>query len=111
MTAVTSVKHYFDTLSERFVPSAAKGLSAVFQFELSGDGGGTYHISVNDGSMEVKEGPAASPNVTIKMTADDYVKMVNGQINGTMAYMKGQMKVSGNLMLAQKMQTVFPTSK
>ena len=111
MAAVTSVKQYFDTLNERFVPSAAKGLNAVFQFELSGDGGGTYNIAVNDGTMEVKEGPAATPSVTIKMSADDYLKLINGQLNGTMAYMKGQMKVTGNLMLAQKMQAVFPVGK
>ena len=111
MAAVTSVKQYFDTLSERFVATASKGLNAVFQFELAGDGGGTYNISVNDGTMEVKEGAAATPSVTIKMAADDYVKMVNGELNGTMAYMKGQMKVTGNLMLAQKMQAVFPVKK
>ena len=61
--------------------------------------------------MEVKEGTAATPSVTIKMAADDYLKLVNGQLNGTMAYMKGQMKVTGNLMLAQKMQAVFPVGK
>ena len=109
--AVASVKEYFDTLNQRFVASASKGLNAVFQFELSGDGGGSYNIAVNDGSMEVKEGTAATPSVTIKMAADDYLKLVNGQLNGTMAYMKGQMKVTGNLMLAQKMQAVFPVGK
>jgi putative sterol carrier protein len=109
--AVASVKEYFDTLNQRFVASASKGLNAVFQFELSGDGGGSYNIAVNDGSMEVKEGTAATPSVTIKMSADDYLKLINGQLNGTMAYMKGQMKVTGNLMLAQKMQAVFPVGK
>jgi putative sterol carrier protein len=109
--AVASVKEYFDTLDQRFVASASKGLNAVFQFELSGDGGGSYNIAVNDGSMEVKEGTAATPSVTIKMSAEDYLKLINGQLNGTMAYMKGQMKVTGNLMLAQKMQAVFPVSK
>jgi putative sterol carrier protein len=109
--AVASVKEYFDTLNQRFVASASKGLNAVFQFELSGDGGGQYNIAVNDGTMEVKEGTAATPSVTIKMSADDYLKLVNGQLNGTMAYMKGQMKVTGNLMLAQKMQAVFPVGK
>ena len=36
---VSSVKQYFDTLNERFIASAAKGVKATFQFELSGDGG------------------------------------------------------------------------
>jgi putative sterol carrier protein len=109
--AVASVKEYFETLDKRFVASASKGLSCVFQFELSGDGGGQYNIIVNDGTMEWKEGTAASPSVTIKMAAPDYLKLINGELNGTMAYMKGQMKVTGNLMLAQKMQAVFPVGK
>ena len=104
MAAVASVKEYFDTLNQRFVASASKGLNAVFQFELSGDGGGAYNISVNDGTMEVKEGAAATPSVTIKMSADAYHKLVNGQPTGTMAYTTGQMKATGNLMPAQKTQ-------
>ena len=48
---------------------------------------------------------------TIKMTAEDYVMMVNGKLNGTMAFMKGQMKVTGNMMMAQKMQQIFPPNK
>jgi len=108
---VTSVQNYFDTLSERFQANASKGVKAVFQFELSGDGGGTYHVSVDDGKMEVVQGPAPAPSATIKMKGEDYVKMVNGQLSGTMAFMKGQMKIAGNVMLAQKMQAIFPPNK
>ncbi len=111
MIQVTSVKEYFDTLDQRFQPEGAKNLQAVFQFELSGDGGGTYHILVDNGTMKVVEGAHATPTATIKMTGEDYVKMVNGKINGTMAFMKGQMKVTGNMLLAQKMQAMFPPSK
>jgi putative sterol carrier protein len=108
---VTSVKHYFDTLPDRFVASAAKGVKAIYQFELAGDGGGTYHVKIDDGTLEVVEGPAEKPNTTIKMAADDYVQMVNGKLSGTMAFMKGKLKVAGNVMLAQKMQAFLPPSK
>ena len=108
---VTSVKQYFDTLPDRFVATASKGVKATFQFELAGDGGGTYHVKVDDGTMAVSEGPADSPNTTIKMAADDYVQMVNGKLSGTMAFMKGKLKVTGNVMLAQKMQAFRPPSK
>ena len=54
---VSSVKQYFDTLHERFIASAAKGVKATYQFELAGDGGGTYHVKVDDGTMTVAEGP------------------------------------------------------
>ena len=111
MQQVTSVKDYFETLPQRFQPNAAKGVKATFQFELSGDGGGTYHVKIDDGTMAVVEGPTDSPSTTIKMAADDYVQMVNGKLSGTMAFMKGKLKVTGNVMLAQKMQNIFPPAK
>jgi putative sterol carrier protein len=98
---VTSVKNYFDTLPDRFIASASKGVKAVIQFDLAGDGGGSYHVTIDDGTM----------STTIKMNADEYVKMVNGKLSGTMAFMKGLLKVSGNVMLAQKMQAFLPPSK
>lgn len=111
MAHVSTVKEYFDTLPDRFVPSAAKGVNAIFQFELAGDGGGTYHVTVRDGAMAVAEGATPSPSATLKMSAENYVKMANGELNGAMAYMKGQLKVTGNVLLAQKMQAIFPQGK
>ncbi len=108
---VTSVKNYFDTLNDRFIASASKGVKAVIQFDLPGDGGGSYHVTIDDGTLKVDEGVAAAPSTTIKMNADDYIKMVNGKLSGTMAFMKGLLKVSGNVMLAQKMQAFPPPSK
>jgi putative sterol carrier protein len=109
--AVKSVKEYFDTLPQRFQAEAAKSIQAVFQFELAGEGGGTYHVTVDHGTMSVTEGAHPTPTATLKMNGDDYVKMVNGQLNGAMAFMKGQMKVVGNVLLAQKMQAIFPPKK
>jgi putative sterol carrier protein len=111
MARVSTIKEYFDTLPERFVAPASKGVKATFQFEISGDGGGTYHVIVDDGTMTVNEGAHASPSTTLKMEAGNYVKMVNGELNGAMAYMKGQLKVTGNVLLAQKMQAIFPQGK
>ena len=111
MQQVTSVKDYFETLPQRFQPAAAKGVHAIFQFELSGDGGGTYHVKVDDGTIAIAEGAAPSANATIKMKGEDYVKMVNGKLSGTMAFLKGQMKIAGDMMLAQKMQQLFPPNK
>ena len=108
MAHVSTIKEYFDTLPDRFVASAARGLTAIFQFELAGDGGGTYHVTVADGAIAVAEGPAPSPSATLKMSAENYVKMANGELNSAMAFMKGQLKVTGNVLLAQRMQAIFP---
>ena len=111
MAHVSSVKEYFDTIDTRFQSEAAKGVTAVFQFELSGPGGGTYAVAVDDAKVKVTEGAHEAPTVTLKMDADDYIKMSNGKINGHWAVMSGKLKVSGNMMVAMKMQQLFPPGK
>jgi len=105
---VSSVKEYFDTLGDRFVAEKAKGMDTIYQFELSGDEGGTYHVHVKEGAMTVVEGAHDKPTSTLKMSGEDYVKMTNGEINGQMAYMKGKMKISGSIPMAMKMKNIFP---
>ena len=105
---VSSVKEYFDTLENRFVADKSRGMDAVYQFELAGDDGGTYHVVVSDGGMSVHEGAHDAPTTTLKMTGSDYVKMTNGELNGQMAYMTGKMKISGSIPMAMKMKNIFP---
>ena len=42
---------------------------------------------------------AAEPEVTLHMTADDYVAMMRGELNGQMAFLTGKLKFDGNLPL------------
>ncbi len=109
---VSSAAEYFTTLDKRFAPAAAKGFKGIFQFVLTGDGGGTWHVVVDDSTMTVGDGPSPTPaQATMNMDAGEWVKMANGQLNGMMAVMKGILKVQGNVMLAKKMQDIFPISK
>lgn len=108
---VSSCTEYFDTLGQRFVPAASKGVNAVIQFELEGADGGNWHIVINDGTMAVNTGANAKPTVTVSAGASDYVKIVNGDMNGLRAVMTRKMKVSGNLVLARKMEQMFPPGK
>ena len=109
MGKITTCKEYFDTLDRRFVNSAASGVNAVYQFSLSGDGGGDWHCVVNDGGLEVVEGAHDNPSAIISADAANYVKIANGDMNGLRAVMTGKMKVTGNIVLARKMQKMLPT--
>ncbi|HEY2483752.1 MAG TPA: SCP2 sterol-binding domain-containing protein [Candidatus Binataceae bacterium] len=105
--APTSCKQAFDVMPTRFNKEAAKGLNAIYQFDLSGDGGGKWHVIINNDSCEVKEGPAASPSITISMTAQDYLDMLSGKLNGQMAFMTGKLRIAGDMGLALRMQSLF----
>jgi putative sterol carrier protein len=105
--APTSCKQAFDMMPTRFNKEAAKGLNATYQFDLSGDGGGKWHVIINNDSCQVKEGPAASPSITISMTAQDYLDMLSGKLNGQMAFMTGKLRIAGDMGLALRMQSLF----
>ena len=86
---------------------AAKGMNSTIQFNLSGDNGGQWYVTVKDGAATVSEGTAPSANMTMSMAANDYVDMTTGKLNGQMAFMSGKLKISGDMGLAMKMQTLF----
>ncbi|MCA9693100.1 MAG: Rieske 2Fe-2S domain-containing protein [Nannocystaceae bacterium] len=105
---VASVREYFDTLGERFVADAARDVDAVFQWELAGDDGGTFHAEVRAGALSLHEGSHAAPTVVLVMAADDYVRMVNGELDGVRAFATGKGKIRGSVSAAMKMRALFP---
>jgi putative sterol carrier protein len=107
MAVADDVKAIFSAMPTNFNADAAKGMNSVIQFNLSGDGGGNYHVVIKDGACSVTEGSHASPNMTMTMAAQDYVDMISGKLNGQMAFMSGKLKIAGDMGLAMKMQSLF----
>jgi putative sterol carrier protein len=103
----TSCKQIFAEMPTRFNKAAAKGLKAVYQFDLAGDGGGKWYVAIENENCEVKEGAHASPSITISMTAQDYIDMINGKLNGQVAFMSGKLRIAGDMGLAMRMQSLF----
>ena len=107
MATADEVKAIFNAMPGNLNADAAKGMNSVIQFKLSGDGGGDYHVIIKDGTCTVAEGAHASPNMTMTLAAQDYVDMINGKLNGQMAFMSGKLKIAGDMGLAMKMQSLF----
>lgn len=104
---MASVKEVFDQMPQNFNEEAAKGMNAVYQFDITGDGGGKWHAIIEDGSLEVKEGEHDNPNITITMKDSDYLELVEGKLNGQMAFMTGKLKIKGDMGLAMKLNSLF----
>ncbi len=106
--ALANVTDVFNKMPEVFDGDAAQGLNAVFQFEITGDGGGNWSVVVKDGTCEVFEGTHDEPSVTLTMSAETWLGMINKEINGMQAFMGGQLKAAGDIMLAQRVEQLFP---
>ena len=66
-----------------------------------------YHFHIANESIEVQTGIHASPNITITMKESDYLDMVNGKLNGQMAFVSGKLKIAGDMGLAMRLQNLF----
>lgn len=56
-------------------------------------------------SAQIYEGTPkeGKPNTTMTVSDEDFVEMAQGKLNPQAAFMKGKLKVTGNIMLAQKL--------
>jgi len=102
-----TIQEVIQGMPGQFNADAAKGMNAVYQYDITGDGGAQFYTDIKDGALQVKEGTHASPNITITMAAKDYLDLVNGKLNGQMAFMSGKLKIKGDMSLAMKLQSLF----
>ncbi|MFB3882302.1 MAG: SCP2 sterol-binding domain-containing protein [Armatimonadota bacterium] len=94
-------------LVARFQPSAAGGLKAVYQLELTGNGNGCWHLVVAERQCRLCPGPAERPDVTITVSAEDWGELVSGRLDAFTALASGRLQVEGDLELAMRLQAVF----
>ena len=92
---------------KRFSPAAAEGLSAVYQLNLSGDGGDVWHIIIADQKCQLAAGPGESPDVAITISVDDWEGLIAGRLDPFSAYISGQLGIVGDLSLATRLATLF----
>ncbi len=107
MPKVDSVAEVFAAMPQVFVPENAVGVNAVLQFDLSGNGGGQWNVTVADKQVKVADGAAASPTTILAMAASDYLSMINGETSPMNLFMQGKIKLTGDMQLALKMQSMF----
>ncbi len=106
--AFDNVQDVFNKMPGVFDADAALGVDAVFQFVITGENGGSWSVVVKDGACEIAEGSHDDPSVTLTMSAETWLGMVNKEINGMQAFMGGQLKAEGDIMLAQRVEQLFP---
>ncbi len=92
-----------------FNPEAAKGTNAVIQFILSGKGGGLYFLNIAEGKCTVQRGAAKNPTMTIHCPAETWLAISTGKLDGHQAFMQEKYRVSGDMAILLKFNTMFDT--
>jgi putative sterol carrier protein len=110
-TSMKSVAEFFEKFEKRAAENtdAATAPNAVYQFNITGDGGGQYNLDLKKGKTGdfVGQGTHDSPGATITVSAEDWLGMINGTLNPMQAFMSGKIKIDGDMTLAMSLQQVM----
>ena len=107
MSKIENPSDWFDNVLPGKVagnPKKAGGFEGTFCFKLSGDKGGDWSVTLEGEGVEVKPEPNDNPLFTISMKDEDFVKMINGELKGQVAFMTGKLKFKGDMGKAMKLQ-------
>jgi len=77
----------------------------VYQFNL--DEEAPFQIRIDKGTLEVLEGTPLEAECTLLLSPVNFNKLMSGELNATMAFMLGSLKVNGRMGLALKLNEVL----
>lgn len=102
-----TAKELIERMPAAFDPTAAGDLQTEIQFDIAGEGGGKWVISIAGGRCDVRSGEAKGPALTIESPGDVWIKIARGEIDRPKALMQGLYKVKGDMKVLARMPQLF----
>lgn len=104
---MTEVAKAVEAMKAKFNPDAANGLDLVFGFRI--DDTQNFSLVVKNNTCELLEGENPDAQVTLVMDGETMEGIVNGSTDGMQAFMSGNLRTEGDMMLAMKLSDLFPS--
>jgi 3-hydroxy-3-methylglutaryl CoA synthase/NAD(P)-dependent dehydrogenase (short-subunit alcohol dehydrogenase family)/putative sterol carrier protein len=101
----------FEKMPGTFKADAAAGVDVVFQFNISGEGGGDWYCAIKDRKCTIETGVHARPVCTLKMADADFLAMMDGILPAMQAFTSGKLKIEGDIMKSQLLEKLFTFGK
>jgi hypothetical protein len=103
-------KELFDVLvpdALKKYPDKAKEVNAIYGFKVTGEGGGEWTVDLTSDPPTCVKGDSGSAQCSIEVSNEDFQSMLTNPQIGMQLYFQGKLKVTGDPMLATKLQQVF----
>jgi putative sterol carrier protein len=89
-----TAREFIYGLQENVHPDSISDKNTRFHFQLQGEGGGDFTVDIAKGEMNINDGLAGEAKCVVKAKADNFMKVINGDIKPFMALLTGKVKVS-----------------
>ncbi|KAF1776976.1 hypothetical protein PC129_g6371 [Phytophthora cactorum] len=91
-------------------PSLVSKVKGVIKFDVSG--AGAWLVDLKNGKGSVKPATASDKaDLTISLSEENFLKMMDNKLNPQQAFMKGLVKIKGNMGLAMKLNVVLAATR
>ena len=88
-------------------PDRSREVDAVFLFKITGDGGGEWTVDLVSDPPACQPGDSGKAQCTIEVDHEDFKQMLADPQLGMQLYFQGKLRVTGDPMLATKLQKLF----
>jgi hypothetical protein len=88
-------------------PDKAKEVNAIYFFKITGDGGGEWTANLTEDTPTCVAGDTGNAQCSIEVSSEDFNTMLTNPQIGMQLYFQGKLKVTGDPMLATKLQQFF----
>jgi putative sterol carrier protein len=97
-------------MRSRFNPDRAGELEAVVEFWVAGRRDGrsyNWQLVIERGRCRVTDALERDPDLTVEIDGVPFLKLVTGNAAGPVLYLKGDLKLDGDLLLATRLPGLF----
>jgi putative sterol carrier protein len=102
-----SLEQIIESIPQNATPEQLKGIGAVVLIRATGDDPGDWVITIRDNTCTVERKTIESADLTLEAASDVWQKLMARKLDPGWAYMSGQMRVSGDLGLAMRLQSLL----
>ena len=95
----TAVEDIFNTMEERFLPDGTADVDVTIGYNISGEGGGHWKVTIKEGTLKTEEmdGEVTDCTAVLNANAETFVGVTLGKIDAGEAFSSGSIKVDGDL--------------
>ncbi len=83
---------------------ATKGITETYEYRVEGL---AFHFTVDDGSIQLHQGPAQDPAATLITDEQTWADIASGQITGSSAVTAGSLAITGDPQAAKRLRKLF----
>jgi putative sterol carrier protein len=106
-----NISQLLERLPEAFIPEAAAGINVTIQLTLSGDQSGSWIMQIKDQTCQMISEGVDKPDLALSADTQDCLDIFSGKLDPMRAYMRGKIRLHGDILLAMKLINIFSASQ